>query len=329
MVNCLSPNKTSYKLWLIYFIGKDIMKFILKKYSVFQWILFLFCSFSSIAYATKIDKLVIFGDSLSDDGNLYQHDPQSFPPSPPYFPGRYSNGPVWVEELARIMGLSITSHKTAGDCVLMKEFSDCAYGGAQVHPSDNSIVMQINNYTSQTKNDQSKEGHLFVIWGGGNDYFSGDFSSEAGVDEIANFLREGIQSLISYGAKNILVLNLPDLGKTPLAMQFGPDYAEKISKLTKMHNQKLNDIVDAIKKVNPDIKLIYFDVLSHFDDIIAYPSKYNFKNVTDPCYSQEDERACTNPDEYLFWDYLHPTGVLHHYMAGVIYETLKQNNLTT
>lgn len=52
-----------------------------------------------------IERLVIFGDSYSDtdiadnSGNLYDLLNGIYPPSPPYFKGRFSNGPIWADIL--------------------------------------------------------------------------------------------------------------------------------------------------------------------------------------------------------------------------------------
>jgi len=52
---------------------------------------------ASAASAQTYGRLVVFGDSLSDNGNLYAISGQ--PTSPPYFQGRFSNGPVFTELL--------------------------------------------------------------------------------------------------------------------------------------------------------------------------------------------------------------------------------------
>ena len=49
--------------------------------------------------------LVVFGDSLSDNGNFFAMTGGTFPPAP-YYQGRFSNGPVAVERLASRLGQS-------------------------------------------------------------------------------------------------------------------------------------------------------------------------------------------------------------------------------
>ncbi|HST91688.1 MAG TPA: autotransporter domain-containing esterase, partial [Brevundimonas sp.] len=61
---------------------------------------------ASAANAQTYNRLVVFGDSLSDNGNLYAATGNTTPTSPPYFQGRYSNGPVFTELLGFNAGRS-------------------------------------------------------------------------------------------------------------------------------------------------------------------------------------------------------------------------------
>lgn len=45
--------------------------------------------------------IVFFGDSLSDNGNLYWYDWGFLPKSPPYYEGRFTNGYVWSEQVGK------------------------------------------------------------------------------------------------------------------------------------------------------------------------------------------------------------------------------------
>ena len=66
---------------------------------VFAYMSALVC-LTSAAFADPNDynRVIAFGDSLSDNGNLYKNTGQ--PPSPPYYNGRLSNGPTWIELLS-------------------------------------------------------------------------------------------------------------------------------------------------------------------------------------------------------------------------------------
>ena len=56
--------------------------------------------------AQNYDEIYVFGDSFSDTGNVFNATKGAIPPSPAYFNGRFSNGPVWVEYLAPQLGLT-------------------------------------------------------------------------------------------------------------------------------------------------------------------------------------------------------------------------------
>src|SRR6476646_6869743 len=50
----------------------------------------------------RFEHLVVFGDSLSDNGNALKLDPSFFKPLTPYVDGRFSNGPNWVDYFASV-----------------------------------------------------------------------------------------------------------------------------------------------------------------------------------------------------------------------------------
>ena len=115
--------------------------------------------FSMVVSATSLDTLVVFGDSLSDNGNLYEYLKHQLPVSPPYFKGRFSNGPVWVEALLKSY---YSSHST--DHLL-----DYAFGGAGVMEDDVdseglfTLRSEMDNYFL-SHNDKADANSLFVIW---------------------------------------------------------------------------------------------------------------------------------------------------------------------
>ena len=61
--------------------------------------------------AGDITGIVSFGDSLTDTGNLFAATGQ---PPAPYYQGRSSNGPVWVEYLANQLGVAAPTPSLLG-----------------------------------------------------------------------------------------------------------------------------------------------------------------------------------------------------------------------
>ena len=68
-----------------------------------------------------LTQIVAFGDSLIDTGNLFAATGQ---PPAPYFDGRFSNGPVWVEYLAGRLGIAPPTPSLTGG-------TDYAWAGAE------------------------------------------------------------------------------------------------------------------------------------------------------------------------------------------------------
>jgi hypothetical protein len=79
---------------------------------------------AEIVFAGPYSALLVFGDSYSDTGNLYELNEQTQPPSPPYFEGRWSNGPLWVEQMASLLNVPLPLPSRIGG-------TNFAYAGAR------------------------------------------------------------------------------------------------------------------------------------------------------------------------------------------------------
>src|ERR1700722_17642139 len=74
--------------------------------------------------SSPYDAIYVFGDSYCDVGNIFLATKGATPLSPPYYHGRFSNGPIWVEHLAGALGLPMQPSLAGG--------TDYAVGGAEV-----------------------------------------------------------------------------------------------------------------------------------------------------------------------------------------------------
>lgn len=255
-------------------------------------------SFNPIS-AQNYPQIYVFGDSLSDVGNVYQATNGDNPPSPPYFKGRYSNGPVWVEYLAS--GLKLSSN-------LVNNF---AYGGAktgdfqQLPPG---VLTQIQKFNA--KNSSANPNALYIIWAGANDYLGGATDTTAPINNLVT----AVKRLAEIGAKNIVVVNLPDLGKLPATRTTERTYL--LSSLTQNHNSGLAASLESLRQKFGDINIRYIDVNALFQLVYNSPEKYGLKNVTQACLS--DGNVCDRPNEYLFWDGIHPSTAAHKLLVKLV-----------
>jgi phospholipase/lecithinase/hemolysin len=282
-------------------------------------------SISVLASAATLNKIVVFGDSLSDNGNLYEYMKHQFPSSPPYFQGRMSNGPVWAELLAA----SYFPNDPQA------HFFDYAYGGASVedvHDEEPMFTLrsEIDSYFLANDN-VADDRALYMLWVGANNYLALPDDMEQSVQIVTDGIERSLQRLAEKGAQHILVLNMPDLGRIPLAREF--DAVSQMTQLSKMHNKQLLKTLDSLKARYPSVQWLHFDVEGSLNEMLDYPAKSGFSNVNDSCLdstqpdpslksalqiaatveSNASEARC---DGYLFFDLVHPSGFAHQVLAN-------------
>ncbi|MBD0362080.1 MAG: PEP-CTERM sorting domain-containing protein, partial [Coleofasciculus sp. C3-bin4] len=128
--------------------------------------------------------------------------------------------------------------------------------------------------------------------------------------------------------------NLPDLGKTPLALSQGIGVSQGLNQLTGAHNQGLSGALNELSKTLNGINLIPFDVNSLFNNAISNPGDFGFTNVTDACLVSLNQSnpfvepflpQCPDPENYLFWDFLHPTTKTHQILADAAFNAIEDN----
>jgi phospholipase/lecithinase/hemolysin len=260
-----------------------------------------------------ITELYVFGDSLSDTGMVFRATGGMYPPNPTYFQGRYSNGRVWIEYLAESLHLS------------PKQTHNFAYGGATTGNVGNnyvpSVLNQVQSFT-QTHQHTNPDA-LYVLWAGANDYLQGVSNANVPVKNVTT----AINSLTDVGAKKILVANLPDLGQLPATRNSANSV--NLSALTQTHNQGLRRSLKVLSQQHSDLEIVQLDANALYRDAIANPAAFNFTNVISPCLSgvgdaSRRHRTCSNPDQFLFWDGIHPTTAAHRIIGETAFSTIQE-----
>lgn len=279
----------------------------------------------SVSSAQAYDSVVVFGDSLSDNGNLAKKFGGAVPAAP-YDQGHFSNGAVAVEVLAQQLGIPLV---------------DYAYGGALTgagnqfqaqNPlvANTGMLSQVNNFVAKgAASSQS----LYVVWGGGNDFLavinSGDFSTISNVvsTAVTNLVTE-VGTLYGSGARDFLVPLLPDLSTTYYGTS-GVVPAPMLSGLSASFNSALSTQLNKLQAVSPGLNLTIFDTPTMLAGVRAGLAAAG-GNVTDRCWTGDYTGAnssgpvCSNPDSYYLFDKVHPTAYVHdavgHAMASAVPE---------
>jgi outer membrane lipase/esterase len=292
---------------------------------------FLFTLVAAVGSAQKYSSIVVFGDSLSDVGNLADLTQAKYGfrlPGPDfdYTNGRVTDGMdtvpaahnyfgVWVEQLAAtfpakppiIASLDGGKNYAYAFAFTGNGTSDFTFGpGDELGVNVNNLGLQITDYLATHPKIDDKT--LFVVWGGANDVINATSKKDiinAAVNQAIN-----IQRLIDAGATQFIVPNLPNLGAVP-RFNGSPATSVPATAAAVLFNTVLKAGVDLVTLFNPGKKIVQFDVFGLITKVLASPAKYGLVNVT----GSAQGISVINPDTYLFWDDLHPTTKGHNILA--------------
>jgi phospholipase/lecithinase/hemolysin len=281
---------------------------------------------SSAAFAGPFTSLIDFGDSLSDVGNDYAVSkpiaqlgiiPTPIPNTPGYYQGRFSNGPIWIDDIASYYGLPAPKPSYSGGTDYA--YGDATSGTGTTETFIQNIRTQINSYTASHTATSTE---LFTVLGGADDIFNtlsngGTTTGAQAADNIAG----GIGALYADGARNVVIPNLPDLGLTPAYR--GTALQADATALTEQFNTELALDLANLQTADPGLKLYEVNLFSQFDQLIANPSQYGLTDVTDSAYTGDTTFAGTGAVApgvagYLFYDDVHPTTTGHALIADAV-----------
>ena len=286
----------------------------------------------------------IFGDSLMDAGNIFNLTER--PPSPPYAQ-KFSNGPLWVEQLADELKLSpalstkvlpgVLNGKTPPPAdginfaLAGSLSSDLNVSGSQLY----GLQQQISSFRELSAIAPPNPDTLYLLLVGGNDYneavrLTPSVAALADLPEqVSDHVISAAAALIESGARHLLISNLPILGQQPYANflnQAAPQSAALLNSLSTRHNQLLAQKLDALA-VTTQAEIIPLDLAGLFSSVVDSPTRFGLTNVSDPCLVKgQSETAtgslCDNPKQFLFWDEVHPTEQGHAVIAQLAIATL-------
>ena len=254
----------------------------------------------SVAWAGTFTGVIVYGDSLSDNGNLFAAVGQ---PAAPYFNGRRSNGPVAVENMAAILGSPLYDFAWIGATTGIGNYSDG--GTPTTNGAFNLPGMAVQVAATSGLVPTFATNGLFVVWGGPNDFLSPSPLDSNDPFKVAD---RGVSDLLAIvtglqaaGVEHILVPGMPDLGLTPYYQSLGGGQAAGASFITDYFNSMLVAGLPG--------GVTYFDTAGLMRSIVANPAAFGFTDVTDPCFN--GTIVCANPDQYLFFDSFHPAAAAH------------------
>ena len=286
----------------------------------------------------EIKRIVVFGDSLQDNGNLIK---TLGIPAAPYEGGRFSNGKIACEYLiAKINRNRSETKKT----IQLKNY---AIGGAYTSGKNPKSLLDGHSFSVSDQIDRfiAEKGRfntddLVMLNGGGNNFLFAlhnekPYFNLPGIYRVANDLIEFANRLVKLGAKTLL----PDVTTAPAyrMIRLPAVLIHLLKKYLKWNlqrqNQKLEKGLTELKFKYPEAKLRLFDVHQLLLNVLDAPQGYGFENTRDACvksFGGTDEKGNfqtslnidQDPETHLFWDYTHPTTKAQKMLAEHMFKLL-------
>ena len=252
--------------------------------------------------ALLFDRLVVFGDSLSDTGNA----------------GRFTDGDVWVEYVGRGLGLGVAPARVGG--------FNYAVGGARTHGGAFSLREQVQLFIATRDSGRPDPATLYIVFGGSNDLrdlvnVTDRTDRQAGADAAVVDVASMLRALVAAGAREFLVPNLPDIGRTPEARGYGTAWMREARELTRRFNVGLERVLKEIER-HDDVHVHRLDVFGLLDAAAADPERFDLRDLSNPCPAEQRTSGCNG---YLFWDAIHPTRIGHEQLGAAALAALKRD----
>lgn len=293
-------------------------------------LILLSASLSFGAVRGPYQRLIVFGDSLSDVGTYSKV-------AVPRGGGKFTTnpGPLWIDGVALSLGLPMAPNRYEGfgfPTELVGGFN-YAQGGARVtleqpksgqnNISARPLVVQTQYFLQQY--------HLFlatdlvIVQGGSNDIFAQIQGLKEGkvtpIEAINNMATAGLQmmnivrSIKAAGAKDIFVINLPMIQTTPMALSMNTQQQGLIQQMVQAFNSQL---------VTTRAGVALIDIYNFEMSMTNNYSKFGIKDITHPAcqitslpgqsslYCNVSTLVEVGADQtYKYADIVHPTTAYH------------------
>lgn len=325
------------------------------------WLLPLLVAFGLLAGPASADgrrfhSIAVFGDSLSDPGNLYLLtggqtvsaptygmdgvDPNTgIPEVVPLIPElaypskRLSNGLTWIELLGAAIGRSSSVQPAVPGALIGADdgraanYAVAGATAANVGVSQFPLDVQVGLFLGDVRG-RARHDALHVIAIGGNDIRAA-LANPAVIELAVDAVVRNIRILHAAGARTFLIWNVPNLGGTPAFQRLNavaPGIAQGATALSMLYNAQLHGRLPLLSGLE-DIQLIQFDAFETLQDVQAHPRRYGLADAASACIQPDVPQfghdtafpfRCAQPDRHLFWDGIHPTRAGHAIIAFLV-----------
>jgi outer membrane lipase/esterase len=271
----------------------------------------------------RFERVVAFGDSLTDQGNYkLVSDSLGVPDA-----GRFTTNPdaMWVEQVALRFDLRIQARAAAGTNYAEGFARNKLAAPPQPGLSQTPVDQQVTAFLAR---DRFTNRDLVLINGGGNDVLLAALggTGTASLEQAAKDFVATLTQVVNAGASNVFVLSTPNLGIAPVGGSGAGGAANPLTQLVSYYNSKVRHEVQSAK-----LSVSFVDANGFIDSMFYSPAKFGFTDVITPGCSNGDftafacGRSAQQPEastKFLMADKIHLAGraqrLLGDYVADVI-----------
>lgn len=179
------------------------------------------------------------------------------------------------------------------------------------------------------------------------------------IDNVIDALGSTLKKLAAAGGKRFVVMGIPRIGETPRFVNTSD--RDVLNNAAQLHNERLQARIAQLKTLYPTVDFLYVDIDSFLTKALVNPDQYGFTNVKEACidvkfpmfnalayspfagnfvmqYAQvlqykdpsfgpndTNYHVCDTPQNYLFWDEIHPSTRAHGLLAVEICNAMKDH----
>ncbi|KAF8940263.1 GDSL lipase/esterase [Dissophora ornata] len=289
----------------------------------------------------SIKNMIVFGDSFSDTGNVFQLSKGTWPRPTYYRDGRFSNGPVWSDYVAADRQLSLTNFAFGGATTDSKVVQGYSGSGSDIPVPG--FIQQIEDYYLAggfSLDTTAMDSTLFVVNFQGNDFL---FDATVGTETVLANIERGIRRLVQVGAKHMIVVQNFDIGMVPF-FRWNETLSQQNSALAKKQHDEYQDLIrrlaeeygrplrggnkafyncmdsSSMSASSRKVNITFFDLFALFKRLNS-PQQLKRMGITDVihgCVSDDAITGCLDPESHFFYDSFHPSTKVHREVADGI-----------
>ncbi len=287
------------------------------------FIILLLLSAASKAQTSTFSKLVVFGDSISDTGNL-----ALFDLPPPFFENRISNGLVSVDLIAQSIG---SNADRSGHLLGQQDggFNYAVSGGNVVGSDPEDLTSQVSAFLNRV-NQQADRNALYVVIIGGNDLrdirsIIDPVTANSAIITVITQLDSQLRRLSNAGARAFVIANVANIGRIPETLNLSaqdPSIAIRAEQYVRQYNTALSPLLDEFAQT-PELAVVEFDLFQALEDVLNNADSLGFSNSQEGCFNASDfsvELECLllGFDSRVFFDNIHPSALTHRLISPLI-----------